>query len=486
MNLLEEFSSATTAADIRSAEGRALLTATVAQLQRTLPTGQWPRPYQTLGICYGHLAKDRYILGDAPGVGKTHQAVARFALRPRPGVIVTTSSMVPDWAKAMKAWAPKLPITVLDTVAATFPRTPTIFLTTWTLLETHAARIKLYRPQLLVADEAHYASNPETHRYKALKHLTDVTPGVMLLTGTPVNNSAVELWTLLNLLDPQAWPDPAPFEAMDPEDLDASYNTRLIRRIRQFMIRRTKDRVLTELPDKVEHNLFVDGDAVAMTEYRRAEREFESWLTDQMQRRVAAEMKKAGKVEDPAELMEEVHQRVERSLKTEYFAKMAHLRNLTGKMKAPIAVKWIGNVVSSGENVLALAEHKAVIEAIEEGLRARRIPYVKIVGSTSKKERKAAVDAFQKKAVKVLIGSKAAREGLTLTAAARCLRVERAFTPTGEEQGEDRLHRVGQTRQVVVTTLHAKGTVDVRLAEINRAKRAIVERVIGGAGTKAA
>jgi hypothetical protein len=132
-----------------------------------------------------------------------------------------------------------------------------------------------------------------------------------------------------------------------------------------------------------------------------------------------------------------------------------------------------------GEPVVVFCEHQAVLRALEKRLRKQRIRYIIVEGKTPSKKRQEAVDAFQRHDYPVFIGTKAAKEGITLTAARHLLFIERFFTSSEEEQAEDRIRRIGQSHQTTIWFLHGVATIDDRLDTIVRGKRRIVRTAIG-------
>jgi len=132
--------------------------------------------------------------------------------------------------------------------------------------------------------------------------------------------------------------------------------------------------------------------------------------------------------------------------------------------------------VKQGESVVIFGEHSDVLDYFGQAMTAFGIRTVRIDGSTPRKQRQEAIDLFQSGRVPVFIGSQAAREGITLTAAAHTLFLERWFIPAYEEQAEDRTHRIGQKRPTTMWYVHAEDTYDLRVSEIVDSKRLITER----------
>ncbi len=179
-----------------------------------------------------------------------------------------------------------------------------------------------------------------------------------------------------------------------------------------------------------------------------------------------------------AEIDEVVALRLERSLSAQSLVKTGYLRRLVGELKAPIAVSWIARAHAAGEVVVVFCEHQPVLLRIVAGCKARRIPVGVIDGSVPKAKRTASIAAFERGDLPVMICSTAAKEGITLVKARHVLLAERFFNAATEDQMVDRLHRIGQTRQVTVWLLHAAGTYDENLAAMVRRKRKIAGRAL--------
>jgi SWI/SNF-related matrix-associated actin-dependent regulator of chromatin subfamily A-like protein 1 len=456
---------------------------------RQLLKGVWPRPFQLIAIAYAELTGDRCLIADDMGLGKTPISICRLVLRPRfPAVIVVPASVLLNWREEIMGnpdtgkagWFPGVPVHVVDKVRKPIPPWGWrgIVLTTWTLLTEHALGIRALRPQILIADEAHYIANPEAKRSEALQALIHTIPHLLLVTGTPINNKSEELWVLLNLLNPKAWPDEDVFKEMSKSDMDnRGIPTMLQRKIRQYMIRRLKADVLTELPPKTYSDVAVPMHPVLRAQYDYVEKHFESWLYKTTEIRMARALGTA--VRTP-ELIEKVAKSVEASMKGEHMVRMGVLRRLVGLAKVPAAIEWIARTVTVGEPVVVFADHKEVLAALMMGLQQRGIQYTSIIGKTSKVARQKAKADFQAGLVPVFLASKAAKEGITLTRARHVLFVERWWTPGAEDQAADRLHRISQKRKVQVWVMRAINTIDTRMNEINLRKRKIVERVVGG------
>ena len=408
------------------------------------PTGPPPtlRPFQREGVDF--LARNgwRVLLADAPGCGKTPQVLMAMAENARklcPALAVVPASVLRNWRREALRWVPGIRVQVLDRQDSPLRRNHHLTVTTWDILANRKDALLAYGFRLLVADEAHYAKNPDTHRSTALREMAGACPHILLLTGTPMLNDVEELRVLERIFGTEAPP----------------------------MLRRLLEDVAPDIPAKrrVYVNAAIQPDIRA--EYEQVVAQFGEWLDDYLPR-VLGDMAAAG---DAAE----------RALAAEPLAKLAYLRRILGRGKVPAAAAWVRRMMQRKEPVVVFGHYSDVLDLLGQSLAKLGIAYVRLDGTTSTEARQAAVEAFQTGEVDVFIGSSAAREGITLTRAAHMLRFERDYVPAYEEQSEDRIRRIGQTRTTTIWYLHAENSVDQRISEIVDRKRALVAQTIGSA-----
>lgn len=336
-------------------------------------------------------------------------------------------------------WVPGLKIHIIEDTSTPLPEHPIdIYIISWALLTYRWQDFLRTGIQLIIGDEIHFAKNMETLRSQAVASLAARCPHLLLLSGTPIIN--------------------------DTEELDAIYS--LFGPNRPVMIRRLLEDVAKDVPPKTRARLNVELPEKVRTRYRSAEQDFEAWLEKELQHRMDA-----GEARDAAS----------RAMAAEALIKIGYLRRILATGKVYAAADWAARVVRAGEQAVLFAEHKAVISRLQRCLRKQGIPFVTIDGSTSIKDRQRAVDLFQAHRAPIFIGSKAAKEGLTLTAARHLCFVERYWTSAEEEQGEDRIRRIGQTHPTKIWFVHCPGTVDDRISTIIERKRRIVRQAIGAA-----
>ena len=295
----------------------------------------------------------------------------------------------------------------------------------------------LYRkPQLIIADEAHMAKNIDAIRSRALYGLTKRIPHKLLLTGTPLINSVSELETLKQFF---GTPNPP-------------------------MIRRLLADVAPDIPPKKRLVLPVYLPPQIAEEYRYAVEEFEEWLLQALKSRM----------EDG-----EAERTATRALAAAALVKIGYLRRICGFGKVDAALAFASRAVRIGEPVVFFAEHGAIIQRLSYLLKKANLRHCKLIGSTPKSKRTEMIKKFQDGEFPIFIGSKAASTGITLHKAAHLVFIESYYTSADLDQAEDRIRRIGQKRPTSIWYLHAKGTIDDRIASIIARKRRIVDEAIG-------
>lgn len=379
------------------------------------------------------------ILASAMGTGKTAVAISALDRLPNafPAIVVCTVSLARSWIREFATWAPSVTCHIVTGENTKLPQlgSRSVLLVPWNLLYAQRFRLTRCGVRVLVADECHLAKNPDSLRGKALAYIRDRVDVVFQMTGTPVVNVKADL----NVLVRYAKKKP-------------------------LIVRRFLEDAAPDVPPKKRAYLNVQLRKTYRAEYDQAVEDFEEWYKEHH-----SELVEEGRSET------QIHQ----ALATEALARVGHLRRLVGQFKVPAAVDWISQAVRLGEPVVVFLEHQSVLKRLVKGLRQQRIRFVILEGSTSDEARDLNVRRFRNYEVPVFIGTRAAKEGLTLIEARNLLFVERYWTSADEEQAEDRIRRIGQTHETHIWFLHAPGTIDDRIDEIVKEKRELVHAAIG-------
>ena len=411
--------------------------------EETRSLGERPklRPSQIEGIEFLESNNFNAIIADSMGTGKTAQALvtlARNAKKLLPAIVVCPSSVAWNWRREAYKWIrSSVRVHVIDGMQDKLPkRQPHITVVSWDLLHYRIEDLKLSKFNCIVADEAHYAKNPESLRTKAFQQIE--TNHKILLTGTPLINNKEELNVLKCLIGTDNVP----------------------------IIRRLLDEVAPDVPPKKRIVVNVDIAEQIEEEYEEIDFQFDLFL-DSYLKKIFGDRSAV------------VEQKVDSAMQNEYLTKISYLRRSVGRGKIPAVSVWAKQMIRKGNSVAIYGEHQDVLDFLCQSLKTLGIGHVRIDGGTGRTERQIAIDSFQNGSVKCFIGSRAAIEGFTLHKANHLAFLERYFTPAAEEQAEDRIRRIGQNKATYIWYFIASGTIDERIQNIVSRKRRIVDREIG-------
>lgn len=429
-----------------------------------------PYPFQKVGIKFVMESKGRAYIGDEPGLGKTLQAIGVMLLKGcKRNLVVCPATMKYVWAQKVREWTDLKPLVIdSDTDIDGAMLDTDVLVINYELLKKHLDTLVRQKFGFGVFDEAHYIKNPAAQRSRAARTLTRYIDDVLFLSGTPVLNRPVELYTSLSLIDPAQWGSYYSFvykycgARQTPFGLDVSGSTNigdLKEKIARYFIRRTKDEVLKDLPEKVRTEVPVDLDSSWSKNYNKAYHEFIKYLREN-KGRTNADIKKA--------------------MMAETLVRLNLLREISAAGKVSAAAELIDNLIESGQKVI-------VFSSFLEPLRELRMHYkpseaVVITGETSNEDRFKAVESFQKDPnVKVFFGGiKSAGVGITLTEASNVIFLDYAWTPSDHRQAEDRAHRIGSTHSSVnIYQLHSRGTIDDTMQRMLARKAKVVDTIMG-------
>lgn len=467
---------------------RRLTTGGIPPRQPPAAFGATLRGYQAEGVGWLQFLREfgfGGILADDMGLGKTVQALAHIAIEKaegrldRPALIVAPTSVVPNWRREAQRFAPDLVVHVShglkrrETFAAMTGAD--IVLTTYALLPRDREALLACEFHLVILDEAQQIKNAQTQAAKVVSDLK--ARHRLCLTGTPLENHLGELWSLFHFLIPGFLGDAADFRRTFRTPIekrgDATRRATLSRRVRPFLLRRTKEQVATELPPRTE--------IVRPVELLGAQRELYETVRASVNERVRAEIAARGFGQsrivvldallklrqvccDPSLLKLETATRIAES------AKLDALRDM------------LRQLLPEGRRVLVFSQFTSMLAIIEREVTAMGIAYVKLTGETRDRERP--VRAFQAGEVPLfLISLKAGGTGLNLTAADTVIHYDPWWNPAVERQATDRAHRIGQDKPVFVYKLIATGSVEEKIMAMQTAKAALAADILGDGAT---
>ena len=394
------------------------------------------RDFQKDGVRWLEKNNFRAILADAQGTGKTVQAlscIARNQAKLLPVLVVCPSSVVWNWERESIRWVGGVRVHVVEDMKEEFPIVPAnITICSWDMLVYRQEELEKMNFNFLIADEAHYIKNPESQRHQAFLRVLGDSPYALLMTGTPLINNQMEFEILKNVIGDNETP----------------------------ILRRILEDVDKSVPPKNRITVPVVLPEELRSEYDSIVNEFGDFIESYLRKSMKMEM---------------VEEKKESLLKAEYLAKITYLRRLLGRAKVPVVAKWIEKMVKNKKPVVIFGEHVEVLDLLAMILNKKRIKFVRYDGTTSRVNRQIAIDAFQLGRVSVILCSKSACEGITLTRSHNLAFVQRFWTPASEEQAEDRIHRMGQTKRSDIWLFEVVDSYDERLSEILEIKREIIE-----------
>ncbi|WP_410670142.1 DEAD/DEAH box helicase [Amycolatopsis sp. cmx-4-68] len=411
-------------------------------------------------------------LADDMGLGKTVTLIAlhlhRAALDAGPTLVVCPASLLGNWEREIRRFAPDVPVRRFHGAARALDDLDGFVLTTYGTLRTDPAPLAGVRWGLLVADEAQHVKNHRSGTAKALRLVPAAAR--VALTGTPVENTLSELWAILDWTAPgllgslsefrTRWAKP--IEAGDPAAAE-----RLSRLLRPFLLRRRKSDpgIAPELPAKTETDR-----PVALSPEQAAL--YEAVVREMMADIAASDgMARRGRIVKLLTALKQICNHPAQYLKQP--------GGRSGKLE--LLDELLDTIIAEGGAVLVFTQYVAMARLLEQHLAARGIGTQLLHGGTPVARREELVQRFQDGGVPVfLLSLKAAGTGLNLTRADHVVHFDRWWNPAVEDQATDRAYRIGQTRPVQVHRLVAEGTVEDRIAAMLREKRALADAVLAG------
>ncbi len=415
-------------------------------------------------------------LADDMGLGKTIQTIAVLLdkCNDGPSLVLAPASVVPNWRKEINRFAPTLKVSIFNeaTDRKTLIEEATagdVIISTYGLLVTEEETLTKKQWNVACLDEAHAIKNRDTKTSGVAMQL-EATQRI-ILTGTPIQNHLGELWNLFQFINPGLLGSYEQFHKKYilpiSQDHDTQRQQQLKRLVQPFMLRRTKQEVVEELPDKTEitRNVQLTDEEMAVYEVirRKAKQELE-------------ELEASGK-----------------SLNINALAEITRLRLCA--CTASLAQKgWTGScakldafeeladdIYQTGNRTLVFSQFTSFLEMAAKRLDALKIPYFYLDGSTPMRKRTQMVDAFQKGERPIfLISLKAGGLGLNLTGANYVIHLDPWWNPAIEQQATDRAYRIGQRQNVTVYHLVSSNTIEEKILRLHDTKRDLASSLLEG------
>ena len=424
------------------------------------------RPYQIEGALWllkNARSSSAGLLADEMGLGKTIQALAMMEALPGPHLVVCPSSLVWNWSREASVFCPNLRVLTIEGPerAERFPKIPDhdLIITSYALLRRDAEHYKGFVFSTTTLDEAQHIKNPGSQNARAACAIRSKSR--FILTGTPLENSIRDLWSLFDFLLPGYLGTRKDFQERYEKPLAAGESAgvwpRLLRRVRPWMLRRRKSEILKELPAKIEQVVQVELSPDQKAAYTQLQIAARAEVDAMRESGGAARMKVLTAL-----------LRLRQAC--------CDLRLLNGDSEAPSAklealLELLGEAVDGGHRTLVFSQFTSMLDLIVPALDEAGISWCRLDGST--KDRGAVVERFQSDAsISVfLISLKAGGAGLNLTGADTVIHFDPWWNPAVEAQATDRAHRIGQEKVVTSIKLIARDTVEQRVLEMQAKKR---------------
>jgi SNF2 family DNA or RNA helicase len=450
------------------------------------------------------------LIGDDMGTGKTVMAIALDKVRRETDLpeaqlkwlngcrkmtlIVVPKSTLGGWKEHLEAWAPELSCIVIDTtnrspfVEAVLSRSHDVYICHWDALRLEPKIC--WTPWLhVVADEVHRAKNSKTQQTRGLLNLRTIYKTAM--SGTWADNSPVDAWQVLNWLYPKTWRSKKQFVDYHvkykhhnmgycmAEDCNKQHRTAykeivgvhdaalIQRQIKPFYIRRTKDEVLPDLPDKQWTRIGVDLHPKQRRAYDDMRRKMLAWVGENEGQPIAAPVVISqlislqqfavayGEVVRGTKRVQDPETKAWRTVEADI------LRLTEPSAKLDTCMELIDSA-SKSQRLVFFGQSKQVMYLFKDRLEKAGVSYAMVTGDQTQNMRNRAVSDFQEGNRRVFLGTiQAGGEGITLTRASAVVFLDRNWSPSKNRQAEDRAHRIGQRESVQIIDLVARDTIDM-------------------------
>ena len=448
------------------------------------------RPYQTTGVAWLRYLEARGqfgILADEMGLGKTIQTLAWLSL-PRvrgekaPALVVCPTSLVFNWMHEARHFVPHMRTVAMSGserhAAFASLAEADIVVTSYALMRRDIEEYRKIRFSAVVLDEAQNIKNRNTQNAKSVKRLNH-DAARLVVTGTPIENSVADMWSIMDFLMPgylghyesfkRNYEEPLLLPKENEAHVEAA--ERLHDKIEPYLLRRLKKDVATELPPKIVKTSWCELSSAQRRVYNR--------ILERSRREVTGSVKAVGFEKSRMIILTVL-------LRLRQVCCHLGLVDETGESDALPSGKLdhlneiLDEAMSEGHRVLVFSQFVKMLHLLRRELTERNIPFCYLDGAS--KDRMEQVEKFNRTpSIPVfLISLKAGGAGLNLTGADEVVHFDPWWNPSVEDQATDRAHRIGQKNTVYALRLITANTIEERVLQMQRRKRAIIDQVVGG------
>ena len=441
------------------------------------------RPYQVEGFYFlSYLASNRFggILADDMGLGKTIQSLtwilwlrSSAGENPPPSLVVCPKSVLDVWAGEAKKAAPELNVTVLrnriDLDIEEVKRGTDLLVINYAQLRTCADDLLQVEWLTAILDEGQQIKNPDSKAAKSARNLK--AQHRLVLTGTPIENRLLDIWSLMSFAMPGILGNRKYFRERFDRRKDPQSQTRLTARLRPFLLRRTKGEVAFDLPPKTEEDVFCKLESkqaeMYQAEMERIQKILLGFENDESLRKnsfvILQGLMRLRQICCHPGLLDPKHAGEDSAKLTALFYLLDQLRE-------------------EGHKVLVFSQFVTMLDIIRDRLEKENSPFSYLTGQT--KDRKDVIEKFQttKDPNVFLLSLKAGGSGLNLTAASYVVLFDPWWNPAVETQAIDRCHRIGQESKVIAYRLLVRDSVEEKIRVLQQKKRAMMTGILGEEG----
>lgn len=440
------------------------------------------RDYQKLGFKWLKTLSNYGlggILADDMGLGKTLQVITLLQYEKQlsgscTSIVVVPTSLIYNWCAEVHKFAPELTITAVVGNKAErqdlikMGLSSDILVTSYALIRRDIDEYKLFSFRYCILDEAQHIKNPSSQAAKAVKQL--VSKHRLALTGTPMENNLAELWSIFDFILPGYLRSHTKFIERYESPIskgDTSVLSSLSKQIKPFILRRLKQDVLKELPEKIEHIIQAE-------------------LTEEQKKLYVAYLEQA-----KGDLFKEINEKGFEKSQIKILSVITRLRQLcchpalfvenyggdSGKLL--LLKEIVEDSLVAGHRILLFSQFTSMLAIIRAWLTEAEVDHLYLDGSTPAEERMKLVRRFNNGDGKVfLLSLKSGGTGLNLTGADTVIHYDPWWNPAVEDQATDRAYRIGQTKTVHVMKLVTHGTIEEKILGLKDRKRQLVDAVI--------
>lgn len=448
------------------------------------------RPYQKDGVYWLRFLEGAGLCGllaDEMGLGKTLQTLCWLSLRRiredargKPALVVCPTSLVANWAREARAFVPDMKCLVLSGPGrkALFPQIPAhdLVITSYALIRRDQDDYAPFTFSAAVLDEAQHIKNRSTRNARAAKRINALSK--LVLTGTPVENSVADIWSIMDFLMP-GYLGPydlfranyeEPIAAAGPEG--AAAQEKLRRKLHPFLLRRLKKEVARDLPDKISRIAYCP----LSPDQRRV---YDGLLSDSRRRigdMVGARGFEKSRFEILALLMRLRQACCHLDLLKDHHAPGAYA---APSAKTDTFLELLDEAVDGGHRVLVFSQFVKMLTLLRSALEARGMPYCYLDGATKDRLEQCRRFNLTPSIPVFLISLKAGGTGLNLTGADMVVHFDPWWNPAVEDQATDRAHRIGQKKTVYSVKLIAEDTVEEKVLAMQKKKQRVIDATVG-------